>query len=88
MEPGKGASLRKRLFPLERLVSDHLKISPPAPPFAVHKLRGLRESALLRGAPFLASDLPEFCGEASRDVVALFDGDDAHALFFGDAAGG
>src|SRR5260370_42474600 len=42
----------------------------------------------LAGAPFLGGDFPDFGGEAARDIVAVFGGDAAHSLLFGDAAGG
>src|SRR5882762_1857202 len=42
----------------------------------------------LAGAPFFGGDFPDFGGEAAGDIVAVFGGDQAHALLFGDAAGG
>src|SRR5712691_9277910 len=40
------------------------------------------------GAPFLGGDFPDFGGEVAGNIVAVFDGDQAHALLFGDPAGG
>ena len=42
----------------------------------------------LASAPFLGGDFPDFGREAAGDIVAVFGADQAHALFFGDAAGG
>src|SRR3984893_1942003 len=47
-----------------------------------------REDLAFAGAPFLGGDFPDFGGEAAGKVVAVFGGDQAHALLFGDAAGG
>jgi hypothetical protein len=47
-----------------------------------------RKDLALAGAPFFGRNFPDFGGEAAGNVVAVFGGDQAHALFFGDAAGG
>src|SRR5712664_366082 len=47
-----------------------------------------KENLAFAGAPFFGGDFPDFGGEAARDVVAVFRGDQAHALLFGDAARG
>src|ERR1700758_149457 len=39
------------------------------------------------GAPFFGGDFPDFGGEAAGNIVAVFGGDETHALLFGDAAG-
>ena len=38
--------------------------------------------------PLLGGGLPDLAGVPAGDEVSLFGGDDAHAGFFGDAAGG
>src|ERR1700730_13169958 len=50
-------------------------------------LKQIKELAFA-GAPLLRGDFPDFGGKAAGDVVAVFGGDQAHALFFGDATGG
>src|SRR6202171_1344444 len=47
-----------------------------------------REESVLASAPFFGVDFPDFGGKAAGNVVALFGGDQAHALLFGDAARG
>ena len=49
-------------------------------------LFGVKECS--RFAPLLGGDLPYLAGVPAGDEVPLFGGDDAHAGFFGDAAGG
>ena len=38
--------------------------------------------------PFVGGDLPNLAGKSAGDEVSFFGGDEAHAGFFGDAAGG
>src|SRR6266849_10297653 len=45
------------------------------------------EDLAFAGAPFFGGDFPDFGGEAAGNVVAVFGGDQAHALLLGDAAG-
>src|SRR5438309_912009 len=40
------------------------------------------------GAPFLGGDFPDFRGEAAGNIVAVFGGDEAHALLLGDTPRG
>ena len=49
-------------------------------------LFGVKECS--RFVPLLGGDLPYLAGVPAGDEVSLFGGDDAHAGFFGDAAGG
>jgi hypothetical protein len=46
----------------------------------------LGQSLLPACQPFFAGNLPDFRRQAAGDVIAIFNGDDAHALFLGDAA--